>query len=434
MHNSKVALGIDDGGKFVGYAAYSSPFVLEAGEIDVQNIIKKKLKLRRDLRGTRRSKLGSRPKRFDNRKSNISPCLNCGKNAQKNKSFCSFCARNLTVQEKDTVRKNPNFYSLPPPSIKAKKDRVLRVVRKLKGQYDIQRVIVEVAKFDFQKLRNPEISGAEYQKGLGYGYHTVKQALSFLYGYKCAYCGTENSSLEIEHINPRSRGGTDRWENLTLACGNCNKKKGNRTPGEAGMRLRIKPKSLQTFIYAAHVQAGKTYLVQELRKIFGKENLQTTTGSWTSYYRKIHNLEKSHGNDAIVIASMSFSQTRNKIDISKTIYHKVKPLSCEPKQKYKATIYPSAHPLNNQFALVNNRVRKKVVVNDSIRDRITGQQLYRGDLVQLDGITGRINKILSSGAIGILVSSDGTKTQCGRVPKNVKVLGRDRIIFENSCS
>ena len=55
-------------------------------------------------------------------------------------------------------------------------------------------------------------------------------------GYKCLYCGaTEN--LTIDHIHPASRGGIDSWENLATCCGSCNVKKGNRTPGEAGMLL-----------------------------------------------------------------------------------------------------------------------------------------------------------------------------------------------------
>ena len=423
-------MGIDDGGKIVGYAIYSFPYVLEAGEINVQNIIKKKMELRSQLRSTRRSKLGSRKNRFDNRKSGISPCLYCGKNSKKQKDFCSLCDKLLSPQKKSIIRENPNFYALPAPSIKAKKDCVIRVAKKLKEKFGIEQAIVEVAKFDFQKLRNPEISGEEYQQGKGYGYHTIKQALSFLYGYKCAYCREEEGKLQVEHIKPRGQGGTDRWENLCLSCPDCNKKKGNRTPKQAKMKIHIKIKKLQSFIFAAHVQAGKTYLVQELRKIFGRDNVKITTGSWTSYYRKVYNIEKSHANDAIVLASMNFKGEKIKIDTAKTLCYKIKPLTSKAKQKYKASLYPLSQKLNNQFVKVNNRIRKKVVVNNSIKDRITGQILYRGDLIKLDGITGRINKILSSGSIGILISSNGTKEEKTRIPKNVEVLSRERIVFE----
>jgi 5-methylcytosine-specific restriction endonuclease McrA len=45
---------------------------------------------------------------------------------------------------------------------------------------------------------------------------------------KCAYCGAENLPLEVEHIHPRSKGGTDRVSNLTMACHSCNQSKSNR--------------------------------------------------------------------------------------------------------------------------------------------------------------------------------------------------------------
>lgn len=56
----------------------------------------------------------------------------------------------------------------------------------------------------------------------------------------CQYCG-KKSSLTIDHVVPKSRGGGDTWENLTTACERCNVKKGNQTPKEAGMLLRSKP-------------------------------------------------------------------------------------------------------------------------------------------------------------------------------------------------
>jgi 5-methylcytosine-specific restriction endonuclease McrA len=63
-------------------------------------------------------------------------------------------------------------------------------------------------------------------------------------GYKCQYCGTRfanGSELELEHVIPRSRGGRNSWENLVAACRDCNRKKNNRTPEEAGMTLLHRP-------------------------------------------------------------------------------------------------------------------------------------------------------------------------------------------------
>lgn len=58
--------------------------------------------------------------------------------------------------------------------------------------------------------------------------------------YTCQYCGTK-SDLTLDHVMPRSRGGEDSWENLVTACNHCNVKKGNRTPVEARMPLKVEP-------------------------------------------------------------------------------------------------------------------------------------------------------------------------------------------------
>jgi 5-methylcytosine-specific restriction endonuclease McrA len=58
--------------------------------------------------------------------------------------------------------------------------------------------------------------------------------------YTCQYCGRK-ADLTIDHILPRSRGGKDTWENVTVACLKCNIKKGDRTPAEAGYTLHQKP-------------------------------------------------------------------------------------------------------------------------------------------------------------------------------------------------
>ena len=58
----------------------------------------------------------------------------------------------------------------------------------------------------------------------------------------CQYCGDKNSPLTIDHILPKGRGGQDSWENLVTACKPCNQKKGDKTPEEANMQLKRKPK------------------------------------------------------------------------------------------------------------------------------------------------------------------------------------------------
>jgi 5-methylcytosine-specific restriction endonuclease McrA len=70
----------------------------------------------------------------------------------------------------------------------------------------------------------------------------TRQNLLLRDGEQCQYCGCRPGArhLNVDHVRPRSRGGTDCWENLVISCRGCNLKKGQRTPWEAGMKL-IRP-------------------------------------------------------------------------------------------------------------------------------------------------------------------------------------------------
>lgn len=61
--------------------------------------------------------------------------------------------------------------------------------------------------------------------------------------HMCAYCGEEfaDRMLERDHVHARSKGGPDTWENSVTACGPCNRKKGNKSLEEAGMKLLYVP-------------------------------------------------------------------------------------------------------------------------------------------------------------------------------------------------
>jgi 5-methylcytosine-specific restriction endonuclease McrA len=76
-------------------------------------------------------------------------------------------------------------------------------------------------------------------------------------GWECIYCGVrpgerkgnkiyQQSDFTLDHIRPRSRGGLNTWGNTACACGGCNHRKADRTPHEAGMKLRFEPKIPRT--------------------------------------------------------------------------------------------------------------------------------------------------------------------------------------------
>lgn len=144
------------------------------------------------------------------------------------------------------------------------------------------------------------IRSEAYQKGPRYGHDSTLAALIAVYGPRCAYCGGPGP-LTVDHVIPKSRGGTDAWENLLPACRPCNEAKGNRTPEEWGVlpRVRIKPFE-QAFRWATWTQQGKGYLLGQLRQA-GWE-VRTTYGAYTAWARKAWNAAKDHFTDAGIVA------------------------------------------------------------------------------------------------------------------------------------
>ena len=77
-------------------------------------------------------------------------------------------------------------------------------------------------------------------------------------GYQCAYCGATHLPLTLDHVIPRTRGGSNDWDNLVCCCTKCNNAKGDQTPEEAGMKLHVvprRPKCLPYITYHKFVAA-----------------------------------------------------------------------------------------------------------------------------------------------------------------------------------
>lgn len=73
-------------------------------------------------------------------------------------------------------------------------------------------------------------------------------------GYRCAYTGILDPQGTLDHVLPRSRGGKDTWENLVWSAKSVNHKKGDKTPEEAGLRLRIKPAAPREIAVCARIK------------------------------------------------------------------------------------------------------------------------------------------------------------------------------------
>jgi 5-methylcytosine-specific restriction endonuclease McrA len=96
--------------------------------------------------------------------------------------------------------------------------------------------------------------------------------------WTCQYCGT-TTHLTVDHVIPRSRGGASSWDNIVTSCAPCNRRKGARTPADAGMHPASKPKAPGPTVFirvAAPVvpDAWQPYLVTGKRS-----GRKTTLGS-----------------------------------------------------------------------------------------------------------------------------------------------------------
>jgi len=88
-------------------------------------------------------------------------------------------------------------------------------------------------------------------------------------GSTCQYCGRRlpRSELNLDHVVPRSRGGSTQWENVVCSCVACNLRKGGRTPEEAGMHLlRLPARPRWTAVFR---QAARRATYREWRPFLG---------------------------------------------------------------------------------------------------------------------------------------------------------------------
>lgn len=192
------------------------------------------------------------------------------------------------------------------PSLKHRVNNVTGWVDRLRRLAPVTAISMERVRFDTQLLENPQISGVEYQQGTLAGYE-VKEYLLEKWGRKCAYCDATGVPLNVDHIRPRSRGGSNRVSNLTLSCVPCNQDKDNR-PVE---QFVTDPKRLQRVLAAAKRPLHDAAAVNTTRWALWRElsatGLPVTTGSGgrTKWNRTQFGLPKSHTLDALAVGEVT---------------------------------------------------------------------------------------------------------------------------------
>ena len=190
-----------------------------------------------------------------------------------------------------------------PPSLMSRVQNIDTWIKRLSKYAKIHAISQELVKFDTQLMQNPEIAGNEYQQGTLAGYET-RQYLLEKWGRNCAYCGKPGLKLQVEHIQPKAKGGSNRISNLTLSCENCNLKKGT---SDIKDFLKKDPDRLKKILAQAKKPMADTAAVNATRfklletlKATGLP-VETGSGGLTKFNRTAQNLEKTHWIDAACV-------------------------------------------------------------------------------------------------------------------------------------
>jgi 5-methylcytosine-specific restriction endonuclease McrA len=182
---------------------------------------------------------------------------------------------------------------------------VLTWVRRLIRLCPVSAISQELVRFDTQALEHPDIEGMEYQQGQLAGYE-VREYVLLKWNHQCAYCDARKIPLELDHIQPRSKQGSNRVSNLTLACHTCNQRKGNQ---DIQTFLRKEPERLARLLCqlkaplrdAAAVNATRWALYERLSAL--GLPMEGGSGGLTKYNRVKLGLPKTHWCDAACVGS-----------------------------------------------------------------------------------------------------------------------------------
>ncbi|MEG4408350.1 RNA-guided endonuclease IscB [Microcoleus sp. MON2_D5] len=190
-----------------------------------------------------------------------------------------------------------------PPSLQSRIENIKTWVERLRKFTPIAAISQELVRFDMQLMRNPEIQGKEYQQGTLTGYETREYLLE-KWNRACAYCGVKDVPLQIEHIHPRAKGGSNSITNLTLSCEKCNRKKGTKDLKEFLQKdpaklERILGQTKKPLADAASVNTTRFALLETL-KATGLP-VETGSGGLTKFNRSQQGLTKTHWLDAACV-------------------------------------------------------------------------------------------------------------------------------------
>lgn len=257
----EVNIGIDTGAKRIGIAVTSEDKILVKGEIELRNDISDNITSRKILRRTRR-----------NRKTRYRQ------------------ARWLNRKRKD---------GWLPPSVQSKINATFMWIDRFCLLVPNPILSIEVGKFNIAKIINPNINRKEYQHGETYGYYDVRYYVFDRDSYTCQVCKKgKEKILQTHHIIFRSKGGSNRPNNLITVCTDCHTSENHKEGGIFYNWMKDKKKVRQykeaTFMNIVRKRIYKNY-----------PEARITYGSETTPKRKELGLDKTHYNDAIAISMIN---------------------------------------------------------------------------------------------------------------------------------
>ena len=255
-----VTLGVDAGAKHIGLSASTQKQELYSAEVVLRTDITELLSTRRELRCARRNrKTRYRKARFLNR---------------------------IKAKKKGWLA----------PTIQNRINAHLKVIDNVFKILPVTKIIVETASFDIQKIKNPEISGVDYQNGEQLNFWNVREYVLFRDNHECQHCHgkSKDAVLNVHHLESRKTGG-DAPNNLITLCETCHKKY------HEG-KIKLKQKRGQSFKAEAFMGVMRWAFFNTLKEIYPSLEVKNTYGYITKNTRIRLGLPKEHYIDAYCIA------------------------------------------------------------------------------------------------------------------------------------
>ena len=296
-YTQKITLGVDSGSKHIGLSATTRNKVLFESDVELRNDIVDLISTRRELRRCRRSrKTRYRKPRFNNR------------------------------------RRSDGWLA---PSVKQKVDTHITMIAKVHKILPISNIVVEVASFDIQKIKEPTTNGVDYQQGEQLGFWNVREYVLFRDGHKCQCCHgkSKDKILNVHHIESRKTGG-NAPNNLITLCETCH-------TGYHKGTVKL-PKAIHrgmSFKDATFMGIMRWALYEKLKTIYS--DVKLTYGYITKNIRIKNGLPKDHYIDARCI-----SGNPNAISNGDVYYYKK--VRCHNRRIHKNTILKGGYRKRNQ--------------------------------------------------------------------------------------